>query len=327
MKKNFNNREIVEGRVYDHKLTLRVTGPKSKNPGTEFISGKVDIATDEAGLNVVPVKYTYVTPTTANGGVNKTFKLLKDIIESEPTIVKTGMEAALKVNASPSLACEDYYMENAKDPEKNPDGLVTSQVNSGGFLSTTTRLNPDESKRNQFEADILIKNVIEVSADEERGIKEDYIIIDALAFSYNGKTMYPVKFTVRSQNGINYFTSLGASPQNLIFTKVWGNICSTTVTRVIDTDDNVAFGVSAQREVSRTNKEWLIVGASANNFYDDSENGITAAELTELIAKRNTHLAEEKARVEEYRASQNAIGGNASPVVAAVGGNVPDFGF
>jgi len=44
-----------------------VTGPNSAHPGTTFISGEIEIATDEAMTNIVPVHFTYVTATTSKG--------------------------------------------------------------------------------------------------------------------------------------------------------------------------------------------------------------------------------------------------------------------
>ena len=64
MKKCINTTHI-EGLLYEHKLELKESGPNSKNPGTKFISGTVDIATDDAGITIVPVHFTYVTEKTA----------------------------------------------------------------------------------------------------------------------------------------------------------------------------------------------------------------------------------------------------------------------
>ena len=67
MKKSFVNNTHIEGKLYNHDLTLKVTGENSKAPGTEFIAGNIEIATDDAGVNIVPVHFTYVTATTSKG--------------------------------------------------------------------------------------------------------------------------------------------------------------------------------------------------------------------------------------------------------------------
>lgn len=53
MKKKLINSTHIEGYVYEHKLELKVSGPNSKNPGTEFINGTLSIATDDDMMNVV----------------------------------------------------------------------------------------------------------------------------------------------------------------------------------------------------------------------------------------------------------------------------------
>ena len=52
MRKNVNA-ENIEGKVYQFKLEKKVTGENSKNPGTEFISGTVDVATSAAQDNII----------------------------------------------------------------------------------------------------------------------------------------------------------------------------------------------------------------------------------------------------------------------------------
>ena len=81
MKKDFINSEYVSGRVYQHNLVKKtVQNKESKNYGTEFISGTVDIVTDEEGLNIIPIHYTYVTAVTSSGKANATYTVLDNII-------------------------------------------------------------------------------------------------------------------------------------------------------------------------------------------------------------------------------------------------------
>ena len=60
MRKNLNS-EHIEGRLYQHSLEVKtVKNQQSANFGKPFIGGKIEIATDEQGLNVVPVEFTYL---------------------------------------------------------------------------------------------------------------------------------------------------------------------------------------------------------------------------------------------------------------------------
>ena len=75
------NESYVEGFLYEHDLKIKVTGKDSKAPGTEFITGKVSIATDNNCTNIVDVHYTYVVATYASGTANSNYTVLKKIID------------------------------------------------------------------------------------------------------------------------------------------------------------------------------------------------------------------------------------------------------
>ena len=75
------NKVHVEGRVYEHNLTIKtVQNTSSANFGKEFINGSLDIATDDACTNIVTVNFTYVTEFTAKNTKNETYATLKNII-------------------------------------------------------------------------------------------------------------------------------------------------------------------------------------------------------------------------------------------------------
>ena len=98
MRKNLNTMSISGylhsfGENGRNNLEVKVSGEKSKNPGTEFISGVIQIAVDEAGLNVVPVHFTYVTATYGSSGKNNpNFATLKKLISDGKTWVTDGKE-------------------------------------------------------------------------------------------------------------------------------------------------------------------------------------------------------------------------------------------
>ena len=79
MKKTINTTHI-EGLLYNHTLEVKTTGAQSKNPGTQYIAGNVEIATDNGITNIVTVHFSFVTPTTKKGTANATYAILNDII-------------------------------------------------------------------------------------------------------------------------------------------------------------------------------------------------------------------------------------------------------
>ena len=304
MKANVLNKERIEGRIYEHNLSLKqVQNEASENFGKDFINGTLDIATDDEGLNIVTVRFTYVPPVFAKSGKkNNTFDVLKKIIESGKTILTDGIENATIVRVDTALGVNDFYTDR-----NGEETLVSAKINNGGFVTILNSANQLSSvdKRNVFEVDMLITGTTLVEADEERNIKEDYLKVKGFVFDFR-KSILPVEFVVKSKGGINYFESLDASKNNPTFTKVWGNICSQTI--VTKKEEESAFGEPSVTEYTRTLREWVITGTSkADAVYPigDAEAGITSEDFEKAMKDREVHLAAVKKNAEEYQANKN----------------------
>jgi hypothetical protein len=312
MKSKMINRERVEGRVYDHNLAIKVTGESSKKPGTEYINGTLDVATDDAGLNIVTVNFTYVTETTSKGNKNATFGVLKNIIENGKTIINDGIENASMVRIDTALGLNDFYTNR-----NGEETLVSAKRNDGGFVTSISKLS-DENSRNTFEFDFLINGTRLVEADPERHIDNDYLVVKGAVFNFRNAIL-PVELVVKSEGGIKYFESLEVSPQNLVFTKVWGKIESQTI--VNKKEEESAFGEAAVKEYTRTIKEWVITGSSSEPYeIGDEENGITKEEIEKAMADREVYLADIKRKQDEYQASKAAAPAAGSASVSAAQG-------
>lgn len=308
MKSAMINRTHIEGWLYDHDLVLKESGPNSKNPGTPFISGNLQIATDDAQTNIVPVHFTYVTATTSKGNANATFTILNDIInEKYHSIMKHDAASAAKLRVDSAIGLNEFYSDRTGTEE-----LVSVKRNEGGFVHLTNDLAEDEKTRNTFETDMLITNVRRVEADEERQIPEKVIIKGAI-FDFR-KTLLPVEFTAINPNAMNYFEGLGASAKEPVFTKVWGRQISETIVRTITEES--AFGEDSVREVRSSRKDFVITGAAREPYVWDDPESITAAELTQAMQDREVYLATIKQRQDEYKASQ---GKAAAPKAAPTG--------
>lgn len=314
MAKKMINRETVAGRVYEHNLAVKVTGDTSKNPGTEYIGGTLDVATDEDCLNIVTINFTYVTATTKSGSANATYSALKKIIDSGKTVVLDGKDAATMVTISTALALNDFYSSQSGEEK-----LISAKRNEGGFVTIINKLPESDDKRNHFEMDMLINGTRVVEADEEKNIPADYLVVKGAVFNFRNAIL-PVEFVVKNPGGIKYFESLEASAQNLVFTKVWGSINSETI--VTRREEESAFGEPVVKEYERSIKEWVITGASPEPYeIGDAETGITLDEIKTAMADREVYLADVKKRQDEYQASK--VAGNAASVAkssAAAGG-------
>ena len=305
MKKNFNNKTHVEGVLYQHSLELKTSGETSANPGTQYIAGTIEIATDNDRLNIVPVHFTYVTATTSTGKNNATFEVLNNIVNGTfGTYMKDGIDKAVKLRVDSALGLNEFYTDRNGQEE-----LVSAKRNEGGFVHVADSLTEDETMRNTFKCDMLITGVKEVEADEEKKLPAKAIVRGAI-FDFRGALM-PVEFSAVNPNAIKYFVGLGASNATPTFTCVWGRQVSETIVREIRTES--AFGEDEVREVKNTRKDFVITGASKEPYAWDDESTLTATEVAEAVANRETYLATIKQRQDEYKASKNAATAAAAP--------------
>jgi hypothetical protein len=302
------NETHIEGYLYEHKLEMRESGPKSKNPGTKFIMGTVDIATDNNLTNIVSVHFSYVTATTAKGSPNATYTTLENIVNGKyGSVMANGKDGAVKLRIDSAIALNEFFSDRNGQEE-----LVSVKRNEGGFVHVVTGdLTEDEKLRSTFKCDMVITNVTRVEANEDQGTPEKVIVKGAI-FDFR-KALLPVEFVATNDKAMDYFEGLGATKNEPVFTCLWGRQISETITTTVTEES--AFGEPSVREVKRSRKEYLITGASPDTHLWDDESTMTAEELKKAVAEREVYLAGVKARQDEYKASKNA------PAVAAAPAN------
>ena len=296
MKKTINQTHI-EGYVYEHKLELKVSGPNSKNPGTEFINGTLSVATDDGMTNVIPVHFTYVTAMTASKKPNATYVVLKAIIEGKiGSVMEHGKENAGKVRIDSAVDLNEWF-----DTRTEGSPLVSQKRNEGGFVHQVNELcKPEE--RATFNTDILITNTRRVEANEERGLPEK-VIVKGYVFNFRGDIL-PVEYSVTEPAGaLDYFENIGASEKTPVFTRVQGKQVSQTVVRTVEEEGS--WGDTHIKEVKSSYRDFVINWAYKDGYAWDDEETILASELAEKMSKRELDLADAKKRQDEYQANKN----------------------
>lgn len=294
MKKMINEEKIF-GYVYDHNLQIKtVQNQESKNYGKEFIQGVLNIATTEDGMNVIPVYYTYITPTTSSGKTNFTFSILKKIIDEGKTWIANGKDEAMKVKASPNLALNDF---------PNRQGEMVSQMRSeGGFLEFVDSLPEDEKTRAKFKVDFFITKTKKIEPDEENNVKEPCLQLGGTTFNFRGDIL-PITLTVRNPHGIEFFENLSISSSNPYFTNVWGNIVSTT--EKVTKEEETAWGEKSVNTYEKKTKEWNITGTKPEGYAYGDDNILVEEEIIKGMQDREIMLAEKKQKQAEWEANKN----------------------
>lgn len=296
MKNSFINAVNLQGWLYQHDLKIKKSGAQSKNPGTEFISGTIEIATDEAKLNVIPVHFTYVTATTSKGNPNATFTALKNIIDGvHGSIMEHGEDKAVKLKVDTSINLNEFYSDRSGKEE-----LVSAKRNEGGFVHVIQNFDKEENARNIFTCDMVITGARRIEESEDGQIPE-HVIIKGAIFDFR-KSLMPVEFVVTNPRGMDYFENAGASQTTPFCTQIKGRQISQTIVK--EEVKESAFGDAVVEEKRSSKKEFNVFWASQNPYEWDDESFITAKELEDKMKERQTYLATVKQRQDEYKASQ-----------------------
>ena len=313
MRKTINTTHI-EGWLYQHALSLKVTGEKSQNPGTQFINGTIDVATNDAMTNIVTIHFSYVTPTYAkSGSPNATFNALQNIINGVTcNVIEHGADRAAKIRIDSQVGLNEFW-----STRNNPEGEVVSQIrNEGGFIHVVQTVAAAEGLRDIFKTDMIVTGVRRIEADPTRG-REEKVEIKGYVFDFRN-ALLPVTYYAYG-GGMDHFEALEASVNNPVFLCVNGHQVSKTVTTVRESE-NSGWGETFAQEVTSTQREFVVTGADSPYEWD-TEESITAQEYKEALQNREMAIAEIKSRQEEYEASRTQTQASAGTTNFASGFN------
>lgn len=286
--KKMINKTHVEGLVYENELKLNVAGSTAKNPGMEYVSGKLSVLTGDQ--NIVVVDF-YEAALTSKGSPNGKFATAKQLVESK-TVMTDGAEVATAVKIDSAISLNEWY---------KGEELVSTPRNFGGFVHIVPKANPSAT----FETDMVVvrtsPEMTKSEADPNEMVETGRLNVHGFVFDFMGSIL-PVRFVVENPNGVQFFE--GMEPNT--FTKVWGNQVSSVFksTRV----EESAFGDSKVIESEFTRKEWVITGTMKEPYTDETM--LTPQELQDGMATRNIKLAGIKARQAERQQQSAAPAAN-----------------
>lgn len=316
MKDKFTNSADINGYVFDYSLEKNITGPQSKNPNTEYIRGEVQVAADQDMINVVRVTFTYVTPLTRDGKANDTYKTLAHIMEHGNAIAKGATaDDATKVRIRCELSTNDFV---------NKQGEMVEAKNIIGRFAHLVKPLEGVSLSSAFQADALIQ-----SATVRESDSGDYMELKGFVFNYRGSRIYPVTFSVTSEQGKSFFESQGISNSEPYFGKVWGNVKTIVqkVERKVD-ESEIGFGSAPAVDFStRTLRTWEVEGANINLGVDNEE-VITMDDMKRLANERAALLAGIRADWEQRNNKSTGFGSAPTPKPKSAGPKVtkaPEF--
>lgn len=313
--RTMKNELHLEGYLYQHTLEKKVSGPTSKTPNTEYITGEIQIATDESLTNIVPVHYTYVTAKTKSGSDNATFATLNNIITGAMgNVMAHGLDKAGKLRIDTALALNEFYSDKTGKME-----LVSVPRNEGGFVHAIPALeeDPTNEKRNRFDVDILITGTKRIEENPETQLNER-VQVNGYIFNFR-KALMPFTFIATAPGAMNYYESLEATPNNPILTRIKGRQIVTTIVKEVVEES--AFGEASVRQFKNNRNEYLITWGQQVPYDFGDEKVMTADDVTAAMAERETYLATLRSRKEESNAMKNQAPAAVAPAPAAANFN------
>jgi hypothetical protein len=290
-----------------------VQNKDSENFGKPFIKGVVEVATDNEGLNIIPVDFMYVAEKTKKGVANKTYSEMMKIINGGKTVLNDGFENATMVSIDTAIAMNDFVAAD--------DSMVSQVILQGGFINVVSKIQENESERCKFKADVVVTNVNRVEANPEKFIDADYVSVRCAAFDFRN-ALLPMELVVKNPGGMSYFENLDVTNANPVYTQVWGVLNFKTVS--VNVTEESAFGEAAVTKRDRKVKHWTITGASKVPYDFGDDNVMTVAELTKAMQDREVLLADVRKRRETYlaekaaNATPSAFGSAPAPAMGAV---------
>lgn len=311
--KKFQNEINLQGYVYsiggNGTIYRGTTGPESKVPNTDYMTANINIATDEDGVNIVPVRFGFTTQYFKSGNENSNWAVLNEIENDNATWAEKGKEGAYKIRLTAQVGSNPFVDRNTGEIVDRPSINVNfAHPSNNGF---------NDSQRDTFKLDVLMIGYNIVESEDS----EDFGRITGYAFDSFRKEMIPVTLVIRNPDGVKYFDTLDISKAHPVLTNVWGTIKNTTIKTEHEIES--AFGAPTVEYTTRSLREWVIDGCAPNPMPFDDESTITAAEVKECLANHQNVIAAAQARFEQRNAAPSAFNSGSS----STGQATTDFKF
>lgn len=310
MKTKWKNNIEVQGYIFnfgnDERRQLKecISGPNAAHPGTQYIRGELNIATDDEASNVVTIWFQYVPKVwpAKNGKPereNQTYTELARLINTAKTFESDGM-AATKVRVSGNLDVNDFYTREGE--------LASPKRIRGSFVHVLN--GPISSNPATFDIECILSQTINKEVDGG----DDYLTLKGYTFDFRNAIL-PFDVNVRIPAAITYFENQDISNANPLVTNIKGNIVSAIVKQEEEVES--AFGDPVVNVTTRSVRTWDVTWAAKEPMEWDDESTITKAELKKALQEREDMLAAEKKRQDEWKASQGSSFSAATPAAKA----------
>lgn len=266
------NNVVIEGTVAEIRIEAKTVN------GKEFITGEVDIQTDETSTHTVKV---FANKYNKEGKESSLYKGIETVMNEYKSIASHGKDAADRVRITQGkIGLNEYVGQD--DTIKSYPQLSTNFINR---LTVTEEFTP----KAEFEVEMYVHSVTdEVKNEEETGraVLKGYVPL------YGGKVI-PFSFVVAEKSAVEYVSSNYETGSTVT---VYGDIVNRV--NVTKKEVEVGFGKPQEKITRTTVREYVITGGTPPLDEEDTK-AYNIEVIKKALVEREAHHEEMKAKKKE----------------------------
>lgn len=266
------NNVVIEGTVAEVRIET-----KNSN-GKEFITGEVDIQTDENSTHTVKV---FANKLNKEGKESSLYKGIETIMNEYKSIASYGKDEADRVRITQGkIGLNEYVGQD--DTIKSYPQLSANFINR---LTATEEFSP----KAEFEVEMFVHSVTEeVKNDEETG----RALLKGFVPVYGGKVI-PFTFVVADEDAVDYVNNNYEAGSTVT---VYGDIVNRV--NVTKKEVEVGFGKPQEKITRTTVREYVVTGGTPPLDEDDAK-AYKKEVIKKALVEREAYLEEMKAKKKE----------------------------
>lgn len=253
-----------------------------ENINSKYLTGTVTIKTEieiDGQMTEVDIPINvFANKITTKGNSNPVYESLMN--------VKNNMTSIAACGNKEEATCVRVYQEKGSLRENSFYGsqgnLVQGLRVTAGFFNQVPRTKYENTAR--FETIVFILDIIEET--DREGIETGRLLIKSAVPGYNG-VINNINYVVQNKRAIEHINSFWKKGDTV---KVFGKFNFTT--KIDTVTEEVGFGESVEKKVSRSQKELLITAGSPTAL--DDEDSFEANEIIAGLEKRKAELEAKK---------------------------------
>lgn len=261
------NRVEIVGTLKEKNLEI-----KKKEDGSEYITGKLTIKSEETNEIEVSLFANKLTNEGKESSLFKGYKTILDEYVSSDEIATQELEGVVadRVQVDGEIGVNDYF---------GKDGLKSFSQVKGKFIK---RVKPEIEDKSSFDVEMYIQSIKPEKNKEQ--VETGRFVVQGILPIYNEKVI-PIEFVVTDEDGVADFVESNFEKGQTV--NFWGKVVSAVT---ITSKKKKGFGKDNENINSSTKRELLITGGDEDAYEEDK--AFDSALIKKALGERQIYLNE-----------------------------------